>query len=66
MKKYEVVIEDIYEKGKTKKINIDAINAQLAHKNGLKHTNALREEISKVIHEGKTVFSFKSGFSEDN
>jgi len=66
MKRYEVVIEDIYEKGKSKKINIDAINAQLAHKSGLNQTNALREEISKIIHDGKPVYSFKGGFSEDN
>ena len=66
MKRYEVVIEDIYEKGSSKKMHIDAINAQLAHKQGLKQTNALREEISKIFHDGKPVYSFKGGFLEDN
>ena len=66
MNRYEVVIEDIYEKSKTKKVNIDAINVQQAHKTVLlSQTNALREEISKITSNGNTVYTFRSGFSEN-
>lgn len=65
MSKYDITISDIYEKGKSKKISIDAVNVYIAHKQGLKHTNALREEISKIMQGDKLVYSFKNGFSEE-
>lgn len=65
MKSYEVIVEDIYDKNKSKKVKLDAVNVYLAHKDGLKHANALREEISKIICKGKIVFTYSSGFSED-
>lgn len=65
MSKYEITVSDIYEKGKSKKINIDAANVYIAHKQGLKHANALREEILKIMQGDKMVYSFKNGFSEE-
>lgn len=67
MKTYNIIIQDIYEKGKYKEITIKAINPQLAHKAGLKHTNALREEIS-LIKDSKDsiVFTYKEGFKDIN
>jgi hypothetical protein len=65
MKRYEVYIEDIYNKEKSKKMIIDSFNAFEAHKNGLKYTNALREEITKITTNSVTVYNFKSGFNEE-
>lgn len=65
MNKYEIYIDDIYNKGKTKKIAVESINVYNAHKQGLKNTNALREEISKIVLNGNVVYTFKHGFSEE-
>lgn len=65
MNKYEITVSDIYEKGKSKKMFIESQDVYSAHKKGLKYTNALREEISKIMHGDKLVYSFKSGFSEE-
>ena len=65
MNKYEITVSDIYEKGKSKKVLIDSLNVYSAHKTGLKYTNALREEISKIMHGEKIVYSFRNGFSEE-
>jgi len=65
MNKYEIYIEDIYNKGKTKKVEVESINVYLAHKKGLKFANALREEISRIVTNDKTVFTFKNGFSDE-
>jgi hypothetical protein len=65
MNRYDITISDIYEKGKSKKISIDATNVYSAHKQGLRHTNALREEILKIMREDNLVYSFKNGFSEE-
>lgn len=65
MNKYDVTINDIYEKGNSKKITVQAIDVYNAHKKGLKHTNALREEISKIMLDEKIVYTFRTGFSEE-
>jgi len=65
MNKYEITIEDIYDSKKAKKIALEGINVYMVHKQGLKHTNALREEISKITLNGRVVYTFKSGFSEE-
>jgi hypothetical protein len=65
MNSYNVVIQDIYEKEKQKHVSVSAQNAQLAHKAGLRHTSALREEISLVKDsKNNVVFTFKDGFVE--
>jgi hypothetical protein len=67
MKKYNIIIQDIYEQDKQKHVPIDAINPYEAHKKGLKHTNALREEIVIVRDSNnKIVFSYKDGFAQIN
>ena len=65
MNKYVVNINDIYEKDKNKKVIIESVNVIEAHKLGLKHTNALREEISKIMLGDKVVYTFKGGFFEE-
>lgn len=65
MNKYDLLIEDIYNRENNKKINVQAINVYSAHKEGLKNTNALREEISKITKNGNVVYTFKNGFSEE-
>ena len=67
MKKYNIIIQDIYEQEKQKHVSVDATSSYEAHKEGLKHTNALREEIVivKDTH-NKVVFSFKDGFIQVN
>jgi hypothetical protein len=65
MNKYEVHIEDIYNKEGSKKLFVEDINVYRAHKKGLNSTNALREEISRIIKDGKTVYTFKNGFCEE-
>jgi nicotinic acid phosphoribosyltransferase len=66
MDTYSLTIQDIYEKEKQKHISVQARNAQLAHKEGLKQTNALREEIALIRNKKNIVFTFKDGFlSED-
>lgn len=62
---YDVYIEDIYDRVKNKKISVKDINVYMAHKKGLEQTNALREEISKILLDGKLVYTFKNGFSEE-
>jgi hypothetical protein len=62
MNKYEISINDIYERGKGKKITVESLDVYSAHKLGLKHTNALREEISKIMLNDKMVYNFKNGF----
>ena len=65
MNKYEITVSDIYEKGKNKKVLIESVDVYSAHKKGLKYSNALREEISKIMHGEKLVYSFRNGFSEE-
>lgn len=65
MNNYDVHIEDIYDRNINKKISIRDINVYMAHKKGLKSTNALREEISRICTDGKVVYTFKNGFSEE-
>lgn len=65
MNKYDITINDIYEKGKVKKLSINSINVYEAHKQGLNHANALREEISKIMCGDNIVYTFKNGFSEE-
>jgi hypothetical protein len=65
MNKYDIYIEDIFDRSKTKQVSILSTNVYLAHKEGLKSTNAIREEISKIIKSGNVVFTFKNGFSEE-
>lgn len=65
MNKYDITICDIYDKGNVKRLSIDSINVYEAHKLGLRHVNALREEISKIMHKDSTVYTFKNGFSEE-
>jgi hypothetical protein len=65
MNKYTVFIEDIFNKNINKSYNINEINVYAAHKQGLKNTNALREEISKIIRDEKIVYTFKNGFCEE-
>lgn len=67
MKKYNIIIQDIYEQEKQKHISVDAINPYEAHKKGLRNTNALREEIVIVKDSSnRIVFSFKDGFIQVN
>jgi ABC-type transport system involved in cytochrome c biogenesis ATPase subunit len=67
MKKYNVIVQDIYERNKQKHITIQAVDHYLAHKNGLKHTNALREEIAIIRDQNNSiVFSYKDGFISAN
>lgn len=65
MSKYDITISDVYERGKSRKISIDAADVYIAHKQGLKYTNALREEISKIMQGDRLVYTFKNGFSEE-
>lgn len=65
MNTYDIQIEDIYDRNKSKRISVNEINVYLAHKEGLKHTNSIREEISKIDLNGKSVYTFKNGFSEE-
>lgn len=65
MNTYSVTVEDIYDKSKEKKFQVNEKNAILAHKASLSKTNALREEITKIISSGKLVYSIKDGFSEN-
>lgn len=67
MNTYNIVVQDIYEKEKQKHVAVVAQNAQLAHKNGLRHTNALREEISLIRDkQNNVVFTYRDGFVEVN
>lgn len=67
MKTYNLIIQDVYEREKQKHINVKAANSQLAHKEGLKHTNALREEIAIVRdNNNNIVFTYKDGFTDPN
>ena len=67
MKTYNITVQDIYEKNRYKEVKIRELNPQLAHKAGLRHTNALREEIS-VIRDvnDSVVFTYRDGFKEVN
>jgi len=65
MNKYDISINDIYERDKSKRVTVESPNVYQAHKTGLKYTNALREEISKIMLGDKMVFTFKNGFSEE-
>jgi hypothetical protein len=67
MNSYSLIIQDIYEKENQKHISLEAKNAQLAHKAGLKYTNSLREEIA-LIRDSKNsiVFTFRDGFVDPN
>jgi hypothetical protein len=65
MNSYDVYIDDIYERNRTKKITVREANAFLAHKQGLKATNALREEISRVVCDNRVVYTFGGGFNEE-
>lgn len=63
MKAYNVTVQDIYEKNKQKHLVIEETNPQLAHKAGLRFTNAIREEISLIKdRSNNVVFTFKDGF----
>ena len=67
MKSYRLAIQDIYEKNRYKEVAVRAINSQLAHKEGLKQTNALREEIALIKdNNDRVVFTFKDGFVDVN
>jgi hypothetical protein len=66
MKQYSLIIQDIYEKEKQKNIRVKTTNAQLAHKEGLKHTNALREEIALIREDKNIVYTYRDGFLEIN
>jgi hypothetical protein len=64
MKSYNIIVQDIYEKNKQKHFVVEGINPQLAHKAGLRHTNALREEISLIKDKSNNVvFTFRDGFT---
>ena len=67
MDNFNISIQDIYEKNSQKNITVRALNSQLAHKEGLKSTNALREEIA-IIRDGKKniVFTYKDGFKSSD
>lgn len=65
MNKYEIYIDDIFEKKRNKHIEVEASNVYLAHKQGLDHTNALREEITKITRNGELLYTFKNGFFEE-
>jgi hypothetical protein len=67
MKNYNIIVQDIYEHDKQKHVSVDATNPYEAHKKGLKHTSALREEIA-IIRDtsNKIVFTFRDGFSQIN
>jgi hypothetical protein len=65
MNKYEVTVEDVYDKNKTKKFIMGGHNVYEAHKSALTSVNAIREEISKMTKNGRTVFTFRNGFSEE-
>jgi len=63
MKTYNIIVQDIYERHRQKHIVVEDVSPQLAHKAGLKHTNALREEISIIKDKNNNVvFNFKDGF----
>lgn len=67
MKHYNLIVQDIYEKEKQKHISVDARNSQLAHKEGLKQTNALREEIAIIRDNANNiVYTYRDGFVEVN
>jgi hypothetical protein len=65
MNRYEVTVEDVYDKNKTKKLIIEGHGVQEAHKSALTNVNAIREEISNMTKNGRTVFTFRNGFSEE-
>lgn len=67
MKQYSLIIQNIYEKEKQKSIKVQSINPQIAHKEGLRFTNALREEIA-LIRDDKNniVYTYKDGFFDVN
>ncbi len=63
MKKYNAIIQDVYEREKQKHVTVEATNAYLAHKIALKQTNALREEIAIIRDTSNSiVFTYKDGF----
>jgi hypothetical protein len=67
MKKYNAIIQDIYEREKQKHVTVEAINAYLAHKIALRQTNALREEIAIIRDSNNSiVFTYKDGFISAN
>ena len=67
MRKYNAIIQDIYEREKQKHVSVDAINAYIAHKTALKQTNALREEIAIIRDSNNSiVFTYKDGFITAN
>jgi hypothetical protein len=65
MKTYTVIVEDIFDKKKSKKFTLQDINVFMVHKNSLKNVNALREEVSRIICDDKVVYTFKDGFKEE-
>jgi hypothetical protein len=65
MNKYEIMIEDIYDKNKSKSVFVYQSNAFLAHKEGLNYTNALREDIIRITNKGKMVFNIRAGFVDN-
>lgn len=67
MKQYNVIVQDIYEKEKQKHLTVEALNAQLAHKTGLRSTNALREEIALIRDQkNSVVYTYRDGFIDIN
>jgi len=64
MNKYDLLIEDVYDRSKTRNVTIHQLNAHLAHKDGLNHCNALREEIAKITSRGKVIYALRAGFLE--
>jgi len=66
MTPYNLIVQDIYEREKQKHIQVRANDPQLAHKAGLKYTNALREEIAIIRDErNNIVFTYKDGFTDN-
>lgn len=67
MNSYNLIVQDIYERDRQKHIAVKACNSQLAHKEGLRHTNALREEIAIIRdNSNNIVFTYKDGFLDSN
>lgn len=62
---YELTIEDVYDKNKKKVILLKDTDVFQAHKEGLKSVNAIREEITKIQRNGRTIFTYRSGFFEE-
>lgn len=63
MKNYSGVIKNL-STSKTKKVDTEAIDVYLAHKQLLKHTNQLQEDITHIYQGDRLVYTLISGFKE--